>query len=57
MHYNRPGFRKTHFLKKVNSLGFLGFGLYWVFGSFYLKEQLESLLVNQLHFYLELPVL
>jgi len=51
-------------LKKAKHTGFLailGFGLYWVFRTFfYLNKQFESLLVDVAHhlsFYLDLLVL
>jgi len=55
--------QKNPFLKQAQPLVFwvlLGFGLYRVFGFFYLNEELGSLLVDlahQLSFYLVSPVL
>jgi len=59
-HHCVPGSEKPGFFKNAQPTGFLGFGLYWVFGFFYLNEQLGSFLVDfthQLSFYLDSPVL
>jgi len=46
------------FVKKAQPTGFLGFRHYWIFWTFYLNEQLGSLLdlAHQLSFYLDSAV-